>query len=96
MFGNIVHISTENEEVIKPGTYTIEVDRDIEKEGLQVLVEPALNYTVSTYDKEDKDRKNVEEMYEDVTAVIEAKPTELPVQSSYFQAEVEMDGSNMR
>ena len=31
-------------------------------------------------------------MYEDVTAVIEAKPTELPVQSSYFQAEVEMDG----
>ena len=35
-------------------------------------------------------------MYEDVTAVIEAKPTELPVQSSYFQAEVEMDGSNMR
>lgn len=57
LFGNIVHISTENEEVIKPGTYTIEVDRDIEKEGLQVLVEPALNYTVSTYDKEDKDRK---------------------------------------
>lgn len=92
LFGNIVHISTENEEVIKPGTYTIEVDRDIEKEGLQVLVEPALNYTVSTYDKEDKDRKNVEEMYEDVTAVIEAKPTELPVQSSYFQAEVEIDG----
>ncbi|MGM2631196.1 vWA domain-containing protein [Bacillus cereus group sp. Bce040] len=92
LFGNIVHISTENEEVIKPGTYMIEVDRDIEKEGLQVLVEPALNYTVSTYDKEDKDRKNVEEMYEDVTAVIEAKPTELPVQSSYFQAEVEIDG----
>ncbi len=92
LFGNIVHISTENEEVIKPGTYTIEVDRDIEKEGLQVLVEPALNYTVSTYDKEDKDRKNVEEMYEDVTAVIQAKPTELPVQSSCFQAEVEIDG----
>ncbi len=43
--------------------------------------------------KEDKDRKkNVEEMYEGVTAVIEAKPTELPVQSSYFQAEVEIDG----
>lgn len=92
MFGNIVHISTENEEVIKPGTYTIEVDQEIEKEGLQVLVEPALNYNVSTYDKEDKDRKNVEEMYEGVTAVIEAKPTELPVQSSYFQAEVEIDG----
>ncbi|OON48820.1 hypothetical protein BU230_17145, partial [Klebsiella pneumoniae] len=62
LFGNIVHISTENEEVIKPGTYTIEVDQEIEKEGLQVLVEPALNYNVSTYDKEDKDRKNVEEM----------------------------------
>lgn len=59
LFGNIVHISTENEEVIKPGTYTIEVDQDIEKEGLQVLVEPALNYTVSTYDKEDKDRKKL-------------------------------------
>lgn len=42
LFGNIVHISTENEEVIKPGTYTIEVDQDIEKEGLQVLVEPHL------------------------------------------------------
>ncbi|HHL3300561.1 TPA: vWA domain-containing protein [Bacillus cereus] len=92
LFGNIVHISTENEEVIKPGTYTIEVDRDIEKEGLQVLVEPALNYTVSTYDKEDSSQKNVEEMYEGVTAVIEAKPTELPIQSSYFQAEVEIDG----
>ncbi|MDR4410441.1 VWA domain-containing protein, partial [Bacillus anthracis] len=64
LFGNIVHISTENEEVIKPGAYTIEVDQDIEKEGLQVIVEPALNYTVSTYDKEDKDRKNVEGMYE--------------------------------
>lgn len=31
-------------------------------------------------------------MYEGVTAVIEAKPTELPIQSSYFQAEVEIDG----
>ena len=57
MFGNIVHISTENEEVIKPGTYTIEVDQDIEKEGLQVLVEPALNYTVSTYAKDDSSQK---------------------------------------
>ncbi|HDR7949759.1 TPA: VWA domain-containing protein [Bacillus toyonensis] len=92
LFGNIVHISTENQEVIKPGTYTIEVDRDIEKEGLQVLVEPALNYTVSTYDKDDNSQKNVEEMYEGVTAVIEAKPTELPIQSSYFQAELEIDG----
>ncbi|PHG69966.1 vWA domain-containing protein [Bacillus toyonensis] len=92
LFGNIVHISTENQEVIKPGTYTIEVDRDIENEGLQVLVEPALNYTVSTYDKDDNSQKNVEQMYEGVTAVIEAKPTELPIQSSYFQAEVEIDG----
>ncbi|HDX9658701.1 TPA: VWA domain-containing protein [Bacillus toyonensis] len=92
LFGNIAHISTENQEVIKPGTYTIEVDRDIEKEGLQVLVEPALNYTVSTYDKDDNSQKNVEQMYEGVTAVIEAKPTELPIQSSYFQAEVEIDG----
>ena len=31
-------------------------------------------------------------MYEGVTAVIEAKPTELPVQSSYFQAELEIEG----
>ncbi|PEV22507.1 vWA domain-containing protein [Bacillus cereus] len=92
LFGNIVYISTENEEVIKPGTYTIEVDQDIEKEGLQVLVEPALNYTVSTYAKDDSSQKNVEKMYEGVTAVIEARPTELPVQSSYFQAEVEIDG----
>lgn len=92
LFGNIVHISTENQGVIKPGTYTIEVDRDIEKEGLQVLVEPALNYTVSTYDKDDSSQKNVEKMYEGVTAVIEAKPTELPIQSSYFQSEVEIDG----
>ncbi|PFJ06685.1 hypothetical protein COD67_02495 [Bacillus cereus] len=92
LFGYIVHISTENQEVIKPGTYTIEVDRDIEKEGLQVLVEPALNYTVSTYDKDDKSQRNVEKMYEGATAVIEAKPTELPIQSSYFQAEVEIDG----
>ncbi|PGD52017.1 hypothetical protein COE84_19560 [Bacillus wiedmannii] len=92
LFGNIVHISTENQEVIKPGTYTIEVDRDIEKEGLQVLVEPALNYTVSTYDKDDSSQKNVGKMYGGVTAVIEAKPTELPIQSSYFQAEVEIDG----
>ncbi|MDA2463334.1 vWA domain-containing protein [Bacillus cereus group sp. MYBK65-1] len=92
LFGNIVHISTENEEVIKPGTYTIEVDQDIEKEGLQVLVEPALNYTVSTYAKDDSSQKNVEKMYEDVTAVIEAKPTDLPVQSSYFQAELEIEG----
>ncbi|EEM82675.1 hypothetical protein bthur0011_32760 [Bacillus thuringiensis serovar huazhongensis BGSC 4BD1] len=94
LFGNIVHISTKNEEVIKPGTYTIEVDQDIEKEGLQVLVEPALNYTVSTYDKDDSSQKNVEKMYEGVTAVIEAKPTELPVQSSYFQAELEIDGKH--
>ena len=66
LFGNIVHISTENEEIIKPGTYTIEVDQDIEKEGLQVLVEPALNYTVSTYDKDDssqKCRENVRRCY---------------------------------
>ena len=30
---------------------------DIEKEGLQVLVEPALNYTVSTYAKDDSSQK---------------------------------------
>ena len=57
MFGNIVHISTENEEVIKPGTYTIEVDQEIEKEGLQVLVEPALNTTFLLMYKEDKIEK---------------------------------------
>lgn len=31
-------------------------------------------------------------MYEGTKAVIEAKPTDLPIQSSYFQAEVELDG----
>ena len=92
LYGGITHISATNGEVMKPGTYTLEIDRDIVKEGLKVLVEPALDYTVSTYDKEDKAKKNVEEMYEGTKAVIEAKPTDLPIQSSYFQAEVELDG----
>ncbi|CAI8980784.1 MULTISPECIES: vWA domain-containing protein [Bacillus] len=92
LYGGITHIGATNHEVIKPGTYTLEIDRDIVKEGSKVLVEPALDYTIATYDKEDKAKKNVEKMYEGTKAVIEAKPTDLPIQSSYFQAEVELDG----
>ncbi|KEK22264.1 vWA domain-containing protein [Bacillus gaemokensis] len=92
LYGGIAHISATNNEVIQPGTYKIEIDRDIEKEGLKVLVEPALDYSVSIYDKADRTKKNVEKMYEGTKAVIEAKPTDLPIQPSYFQAEIELDG----
>ncbi|PEB52306.1 hypothetical protein CON65_23095 [Bacillus pseudomycoides] len=92
LYGGITHISATNQEIIKPGTYTVELDRDIGKEGLKVLVEPVLDYSVSIYNKEDKGKKNIEKMYEGTTAIIEAKPTELPIQSSYFQAEIELGG----
>ncbi|MEY8349499.1 vWA domain-containing protein [Bacillus cereus] len=92
LYGGITHIGATNGEVMKQGTYTLEIDRDIVKEGLKVLVEPALDYIVSTYDKEDNAKKNVGKMYEGTKAVIEAKPTDLPIQSSYFQAEIELDG----
>ncbi|EOW9528649.1 vWA domain-containing protein [Bacillus cytotoxicus] len=92
LYGEIAHIQAENQAVIKPGTYRIELDREIGKEELKALVEPALDYQLSIYDKEDKEKKDTETMYEGTTAIIEAKPTELPIQSSYFQAEIEIDG----
>ncbi|MDM5155720.1 vWA domain-containing protein [Bacillus sp. DX1.1] len=92
LYGDIAHIGSTNHTVIKPGSYSLEIDKDIGKDGLKVLVEPALDYTVSTYDKEDKKRKDVEGMYEETKAVIEAKPTDLPIQASYFEAQVELDG----
>ncbi|WP_459500146.1 vWA domain-containing protein [Bacillus sp. C1] len=94
LYGGITHIGTTNQEIMKPGTYTIELDRDIREAGLKVLVEPALDYHLSIYDKEDTDKKSSEKMYEGTTAVIEAKPTELPVQTSYYQAEIELDGKS--
>ena len=93
LYGNTVHIGPSNHDVIQPGTYTLEVDRNIDKEGLKVLVEPALDYSVSTYDKEDRKRTNTKKLYEGTTAIIEAKPTDLPIQASYFQAEIELDGT---
>lgn len=54
LYGDIAHIGSTNHTVIKPGSYSLEIDKDIGKDGLKVLVEPALDYTVSTYDKEDK------------------------------------------
>lgn len=59
LYGGITHIGATNHEIIKSGTYTLEIDSGIVKEGLKVLVEPALDYTVSTYDKEDKAKKTL-------------------------------------
>lgn len=92
LFGNITHIMSKDDSVIKPGVYTLEMDQNVTQENIEVLAEPALDYTISTYEKGDEKREHKEKMYEETTAIIEAKPNNIPVDPSYFMAEVEIDG----
>ena len=90
LYGGITHIMSKNNAVIEPGSYILEIDQVVSKENMKVLVEPALDYTVSTYEKEQK--KTTEQIYEGQTAIIEAKPTNVPVDASYFTAQIEING----
>ncbi|MFI8706759.1 vWA domain-containing protein [Bacillus sp. NPDC077411] len=90
LYGGITHIMSKNNDVIEPGAYIVEIDQVVSKENMKVLVEPALDYTISTYEKEQK--KKTEQFYEGQTAIIEAKPTNVPVNTSYFSAQIEING----
>lgn len=91
LFGSIMHITSQGDSIIKPGTYLLEMNQNVAEGNIEVLAEPALDYTVITYEKEDEKRVNKEKMYEDTVAIIEAKPSNIPIDSSYFTAEVEID-----
>ncbi|CAM4244211.1 membrane protein [Bacillus manliponensis] len=91
LFGNVMHLVPQGNSIIKPGTYVLKMNQNIVEENIEVLAEPALDYTVVTYEKKDKKRVNKEEMYEGAVAIIEAKPSNIPIDSSYFTAEVEID-----
>ncbi|MEH7463920.1 vWA domain-containing protein [Bacillus thuringiensis] len=90
LYGGITQIMSKNSAVIEPGAYIVEINQVISKENMKVLVEPALDYTIFTYEKEQK--KTTEQFYEGQTAVIEAKPTNIPVDASYFTAQIEING----
>lgn len=90
LYGGITQIMSKNSAVIEPGAYIVEINQVVSKENMKVLVEPALDYTISTYEKEQK--KTTEQFYESQTAVIEAKPTNIPVDASYFTAQIEING----
>ncbi|MDP7980818.1 vWA domain-containing protein [Bacillus sp. WLY-B-L8] len=90
LYGGITQIMSKNSAVIEPGAYIVEINQVVSKENMKVLVEPALDYTISTYEKEQK--KTTEQFYEGQTAVIEAKPTNIPVDASYFTAQIEING----
>ncbi|MEH6891555.1 vWA domain-containing protein [Bacillus sp. JJ864] len=90
LYGGITHIMSKNNGVIEPGAYIVDIDSVVSKENMKVLVEPALDYTISTYEKEQK--KTTEQFYEGQTVIIEAKPTNVPVDASYFTAQIEMNG----
>ncbi|HDX9591194.1 TPA: VWA domain-containing protein [Bacillus pseudomycoides] len=90
LYGGITQIMSKNSSVIEPGAYIVEINQVVSKENMKVLVEPALDYTISTYEKEQK--KTTEQFYEGQTAVIEAKPTNIPVDASYFTAQIEING----
>ncbi|HDX9579985.1 TPA: VWA domain-containing protein [Bacillus pseudomycoides] len=90
LYGGITHIMSKNNDVIEPGAYILEVDQAVSKENMKVLVEPALDYSISTYEKEQK--KTTDQFYEGQTAIIEAKPTNVPVDASYFTAQIEING----
>ncbi|MGG2014749.1 vWA domain-containing protein [Bacillus sp. S10(2024)] len=90
LYGGITQIMSKNNAVIEPGAYIVDIDQVVAKENMKVLVEPALDYTISTYEKEQK--KTTEQFYEGQTAIIEAKPTNVPVDASYFTAQIEING----
>ena len=90
LYGGITHIMSKNNAVIEPGAYIVDIDQVVSKENMKVLVEPALDYTIFTYEKEQK--KTTEQFYEGQTAIIEAKPTNVPVDPSYFTAQIEING----
>ncbi|PEA53354.1 hypothetical protein CON64_18890 [Bacillus pseudomycoides] len=90
LYGGITHIISKNNGVIEPGAYIVDIDPVVSKGNMKVLVEPALDYTISTYEKEQK--KTKEQFYEGQTVIIEAKPTNVPVDASYFTAQIEMNG----
>lgn len=90
LYGGITQIMSKNNAVIEPGAYIVDIDQVVAKENMKVLVEPALDYTISTYEKEKK--KKTEQFYEGQTVIIEAKPTNVPVDASYFTAQIEING----
>ncbi|MCP1124389.1 VWA domain-containing protein [Bacillus sp. 3103sda1] len=92
LYGGITHIMSKNNAVMEPGTYMVEIDQAVTKENMKVLVEPALDYTVSIYEKGKDPKKETEQIYENQTAIIEAKPTNVPVDASYFNAQIEING----
>ncbi|MFD3445691.1 vWA domain-containing protein [Microbacteriaceae bacterium 4G12] len=91
--GYISHIYNQNGSVMKPGEYEIQFDKQVAAEHIKVLVEPALDYTVHMYKKENKSLIGKEEaFYSESTILIEAKPNDIPVDVSYFAAEIELQG----
>jgi hypothetical protein len=93
--GSITQIVRKDGAGLKPGTYELSLNQDVSSAGsIKVLVEPALDYTLNVYKKEGTELiKAINSIYENSTVVIEAKPNELPVNSSYFAAELQQDGA---
>ncbi|WP_028400104.1 VWA domain-containing protein [Ectobacillus panaciterrae] len=93
--GSITHLARSDGAVLKAGKYELQLDRDISSGSIKVLVEPALDYTVKVYKKEGKQLTEAsEKMYEGSTVIVEAKPNELPVNSSYFAASIVQNGKS--
>ncbi|MFX3623401.1 MAG: VWA domain-containing protein [Ectobacillus sp.] len=91
--GSISHIKRSDNGVMKAGTYEIQFENAIvQSRHIKALVEPALNYSINVYKKEGSRLVKTNEMYTGDTAIIEAKPDQLPVNPSYFSAFIEQNG----
>lgn len=94
--GSIVHVMPKNGDVMKPGDYELQFQGSFSSSvRWKVLAEPALDYTVRIYKKEeDRLIEAKDELYTDSTVVIEAKPNDLPVDALYFSSTIEYNGNS--
>jgi len=94
--GSIVHVVPKNGDVIKPGDYELQFQGNLSSSvRWKVLAEPALDYTVHVYKKEEDHLIEAKDgLYADSTVVIEAKPNDLPVDALYFSSEIQYNGNS--
>lgn len=92
--GAVVHVEHRDGSVMKPGTYTIQLEKPVDaSKSLKVLVEPALDFTVNLFEKSGNQlNKSEGNLYVGSTAIIEARPTDLPIHPTDYTASYKQNG----
>jgi hypothetical protein len=94
--GSIIHVVPKTGDVMKPGDYELQFQGNVSSSvRWKVLAEPALDYTMHVYKKEENRLVEAKDgLYAGSTVVIEAKPNDLPVDALYFSSSIEYNGNS--